>query len=128
MATGGKAGGGTGGKGGGAGGGTGGKGGGGKGGGGKGGGGKGGGGKGKKGGGCLPGQIATLCLSTGLYQTVKNAFDSAVASAGGTDTCPAGSMKVRLECTVAQQLLFGIAIAMQTNVSTKKPKGKKGGK
>jgi hypothetical protein len=102
-------------------------GGGGKGGGGKGGGGKGGGGKGKKGGGCAPGQIATLCLSLSVFQAVKDAFNHAVTSAGGTDTCPAGSMKVRLECTVAQQLVFGTAVAMQTNVS-KKPKGKKGGK
>jgi hypothetical protein len=84
-------------------------------------------GKGKKGGGCVPGQIATLCLSSDIYQAAKDAFDNAAKSAGGTDTCPAGSMKVRLECTVAQQLLFGIAVAMQTNVS-KKPKGKKGGK
>jgi hypothetical protein len=85
-------------------------------------------GKGKKGGGCLPGQIATLCIDSADYQMVKDAFDNAVASAGGPDNCPAGSMKVRLECTLAQKLLFGIAVAMQTNVSSKKPKGKKGGK
>jgi hypothetical protein len=92
------------------------------------GGGKGGGGKGKKGGGCLPGQIVTMCLDPSDYTTIKQAFDNATDSPGGTDPCPAGSKKVSLECTIAQKLLFGLAIAMQTNVSNKKPKGKKGGK
>lgn len=107
---------------------VGGKGAGGKGAGGKKGGGKGGGGKGKKGGPCLPGLIATMCLDPADYQTIKAAFNNAVTSGGGIDPCPAGSMKVSLECALANRLLFGIAVAMQTNVSKKKSKGKKGGK
>jgi hypothetical protein len=84
--------------------------------------------KGKKGGACLPGQIATACFPSDVYQAVKDAFDNAVTSPGGTDACPAGSLKVSLECANAQQLVFLFAVAMQTNVSSKKPKGKKGGK
>jgi hypothetical protein len=85
------------------------------------GGGKGGGGKGKKGGGCSAGDIVNIGLDSALVQTVKEAFDNAVKIAGGTD------MIVRLECGVAQMLVFAIATNMQTNFSRKKPKGKKAG-
>jgi hypothetical protein len=57
-------------------------------------------------------------LSAGLFKTVKNAFNSATASAGGSTT-------VRLECTVAQDLVIQIASGMATNFSSKTSKGKK---
>jgi hypothetical protein len=81
----------------------------------------GGGGKGKKGGGCSPGDIVKVGLSSKLFQTVKAAFDSATGSPGGTRT-------VSLECTVAQDLVIQVASGMATNFSPKNPKGKKGGK
>src|SRR5262245_34967728 len=83
---------------------------------------KGGGGKGKKGGGCSPGDIVNVGLTSDLFQTVKDAFNNATMSAGGT------TMIVQLECTVAQFLVIQIASGMATNFSPKTPKGKKGGK
>jgi hypothetical protein len=88
----------------------------------KGGAGKGGGGKGKKGGGCSPGDIVNVGLSSSLFQTVKDAFNNATPSGGGT------TMIVHLECTVAELGVFQIATAMGTSFSRTKPKGKKGGK
>jgi hypothetical protein len=85
------------------------------------GGGKGGGGKGKKGGICSAGDIVNFGPDLVLYQTVKQAFDNAVPSADGK------AMIVQLECTVAQNLVIGIAGAMSTSF-TSGPKGKKGGK
>ena len=83
----------------------------------------GGGGKGKKGGGCLPGDIVILAgLPSDLFEAVKNAFNSGVTDPGGTD------VTVRLECSVAQGLLFAVATSIGTNFVRKKPKGKKGGK
>jgi hypothetical protein len=84
--------------------------------------GKGGGGKGKKGGGCSPGDIVNVGLSSTLFQRVKNAFNSATASASGT------TMTVQLECTDAQNLVIQIASGMATNFAPQTPKGKKGGK
>ena len=82
-----------------------------------------GGGKGKKGGGCSPGDIVIVSgLPSDVFQAVKDAFDHGVTDPGGTD------FTVRLECSVAQQLLFAVATNMGTNFLRKKSKGKKGGK
>jgi hypothetical protein len=81
-----------------------------------------GGGKGKKGGGCSAGDIVNVGLSLGLFQTVKDAVNSAIATPDGK------TMIVRLECTVAQDLVIQIAQGMATSFSPKNPKGKKGGK
>lgn len=81
------------------------------------------GGKGKKGGGCAPGDIVILSgLSANLYHAVKDAFDNPVTSAGGTQ------FTVRLECSVAERLVFVVATSIENNFVRKKPKGKKGGK
>jgi hypothetical protein len=85
-------------------------------------GGKGGGGKGKKGGGCSPGDIVIVSgLPSAVFQAVKDAFNKGVPDPGGA------TFTVRLECSVAELLVFAVATDMGTNFVRKKPKGKKGG-
>jgi hypothetical protein len=92
----------------------------------KGGGGKGGGKKGggkKSGQGCPSGQV-TLCLLREQYDVITAAFRNAISSRGKFDGCEAGLMRVCLDFSIAQKLMFTIFNASQGITKTKKKKGK----